>query len=564
MARKSRKQEATQAVPEIRENEYDTGLYVRLSVLDSGKKDGESIINQQEMLEQYVISCPELRKKSIFVDNGESGVDFFRPAWNDLMSECRAGKINCVLVKDLSRVGRNYIETGEYLDKIFPLLGVRLIAVNDGYDNLNLTSSGQLVANFKNLVNDIYAKDIGRKSAAAIHIKQKNGEFIGARAAYGYQKDPCDKHKLIIDPEAAPIVRQIFNWKADGVSNEQICRRLNNADVPSPARYWLIKGLYKDARFNNCVWQSAIIYPLLSNPVYLGNMAQGKTVGSIYDGRTRSRVKPDDWVTVTKTHESIITQDLWDKAHAVMDERSKRIKEQQGKYAFFEKPEKILKGLVFCADCGHPLTRHKAVTSNGKYCDWVYVCKTHETINLCKKKRIHEVDLNKAVYDAIKLEIQMNCDINGIIRKLTDEKSHKSRLYRYDREIEETESKIKRLVTLRQSVYEDYAAKVITSSEYEYAIEKYSADTKKQKDRLESVKKEKAEYVKCESNVNIWLDTFSRFMELQELTAEMAQILVERVEVGSSNVKLDSGSNVEVFFKFRDEFTAMSKYAEVA
>jgi DNA invertase Pin-like site-specific DNA recombinase len=268
-------------------------------MVDSGKSDGESIINQQEMLEQYVGTRPELNLKKVFVDNGETGVDFIRPAWNDLMRECRTGKINCVVVKDLSRVGRNYIETGELLDKIFPLLGVRVIAVNDGYDNINLTTGEQLVANLKNLVNDIYSKDISRKVSASALSMRKQGLFNGAYPMYGYLKDPADKHKIIVDPETAPIVRQIFGWKADGLGSAAIARKLNEAGILSPNTYRFRKGIVKNPKYEQSLWSIPNITSILRSPMYLGHMTQGKSTKSIAEGKTtKKRVAESDWVIV--------------------------------------------------------------------------------------------------------------------------------------------------------------------------------------------------------------------------------------------------------------------------
>jgi DNA invertase Pin-like site-specific DNA recombinase len=557
MARKSRKAENIQVAPEVREVVWNTALYLRLSIMDSGKKDGESILNQQAFLERYVAERPELTLQRIFVDNGETGVDFLRPSWNDLIAECRAGRINCICVKDLSRVGRNYIETGEYLEKIFPLLGVRLIAVTDSYDNLNITSGGQLVANLKNLVNDIYAKDISRKVSAALHTKQKNGEFIGNYAAYGYLKDPDNKNKIVVDPETAPIVRQMFKWKADGAGNAQICRKLNDAGIPAPCKYRLHKGLVKDTRYENSQWTIRTLIGIFTNTVYLGNMSQGKHIGSLCDGKDRSRAKAADWVTVEGTHEPIITQELFDKVQAVMEARTAEFKAQQGKYAHFEKPPLLLQKLVFCADCGRPLYRYKSVTCKGKYCDWVYLCRTAETLKSCPQKYIHEPDLNSAVYDAIRTEIQKAADIGGIIEKLNRESGHKSRLVKFETAIEDSEREIKRIAGLRQAVYEDYAAKLLTASEYKFATEKYNADSEKQQTLLDAAKREKEEYAQSSTPINKWLAAFSRFMDAKELTAEMAQALIERVEVSGRN-------RVTVFFKFRDEFTAIRQFAEVA
>jgi DNA invertase Pin-like site-specific DNA recombinase len=505
-------------------------------------------------LEQYVAARPEFTLKRVFVDNGETGVDFLRPSWNDLLSECRAGKINCVVVKDLSRVGRNYIETGEYLDKIFPLLGVRLIAVNDGYDNLNITTNTQLMANLKNLANDIYAKDISRKIRAAFRIKQQNGDFLGTFAAYGYQKVYGEKNKIEVDPETAPIVRQMFKWKAEGVGNKLICRRLNNAGIPSPCRYRFLKGILKAERYAKSQWGESIIRQILENPVYLGNMAQGKNISSLCDGIKLHSADKRDWIIVEGTHEPIVTQELFDTVRGVMEQRKAEFKAMQGKYAHFKTPEMILKGLVFCADCGKPLHRYKFVLEGGKYCDWVYLCRTNVTFQTCPIKNIHETVLNKAVYDALRLRIQMCADVTGIIEKLNRESSHNSRLERFDAEIEEAEREIKRISTLRQGVFEDYAQKVLTVSEYKYANEKYDADDKKQHQRIEAAKCDKAEYTQGSTSANKWLAAFSRFMDTEELTADMAQALIERVEVST-------GRRVNVIFKFNDEFAAICEYA---
>jgi len=316
MARTSRKGKAGQAPPpaEARSVTYNTAIYMRLSVLDSGQKNSESILNQQAMLERYIAEHPEFTLTSVFVDNGESGVDFLRPAWRDLMHECKAGSINCIVVKDLSRVGRNYIETGELLENILPLLGVRLVAINDNYDNLHITQNGQLIVNLKNLVNDIYAKDISRKVSAALHTKKANGVFIGSHAAYGYMKSSENKGVLVIDPETAPIVRRIFKWKAAGAGDALICRRLNNAGILAPNHYRLTKGMVKSERYRTCVWMGKTIQVILRNPVYLGHMAQGKHVAALYEGKPARRTPPHEWVIVKGTHEPIVTQDLFDAA----------------------------------------------------------------------------------------------------------------------------------------------------------------------------------------------------------------------------------------------------------
>jgi DNA invertase Pin-like site-specific DNA recombinase/phosphoglycolate phosphatase-like HAD superfamily hydrolase len=558
MARTSRKNTAAQtAVPEVKAQVWNTALYVRLSVLDSGKKDGESIVNQQDMLERYIAERPEFALKAVYVDNGETGVDFLRPAWNDLIADCKAGKINAIILKDLSRLGRNYIETGEYLEKIFPLLGVRLIAVNDQYDNLHLTNNERLISGLKNLVNDIYAKDISRKSAAALAIKQKNGEFIGDYAAYGYLKDPDDKHRLIVDPETAPIVRQVFAWKAEGMGTSQIVRRLNDAGILAPHRYRLEKGIIKSEKYRDSLWQVKPITDLLHNPVYLGHIAQRKNVGALHEGKGRSRAKADDWVIVENMHEPIVTQEVFDLVKTVMANRTAEYKSADGKFAHFTAPEQLLAGLVFCADCGKSLLRYKQVTKSGSKCDWIYLCRSYEMIKECTKKSIHQEDLERAVYDAIRLEIEKCADIGSIIDKLNRESGHKARLARYEKEIEDCEREIKRIATLKQGVYEDYAAKLLTASEYRFVTEKYNSDTVKLQARLDAANESKARFTQSATPANKWLAAFRRFMDAKELTAQMAKALIERVEVSDYN-------KVHIIFKFRDEYTAIAEVAAAA
>lgn len=552
MARKSRKPGAVQAeTTTVAESSYNTALYIRLSVMDSGNDGAESIQNQEELLKQYIAKHPEFNLKSVFIDNGETGVDFIRPAWNDLMRECREGKINCIIVKDLSRLGRNYIEMGEYLEQIFPLLGVRLIAVNDNYDNLNLTVNELLVSGLKNLVNDIYAKDISYKTATALNMKQKLGEFIGTNAAYGYLKAAHDKNKIVINPDTAPIVRQIFEWKAEGVGNSDICRRLEAQDIPSPNKYLFMRGMLKNKKFAKNLWTPNTVVKIIRNPAYLGHMAQGKTGGALHEGNDRHEIKREDWIVVTNTHEPIISQELFDRANHVLDKRKERYDENKGKYACFEKSEYILKNLVFCADCGKPLFRQKRITKGGKGAVWVYKCRTYKELSKCSPISIRESELNNIVLDAVRSEIQRCTDISEFVTKLNNEPNHKLRLSYYDAEIAEAEKELHHLSSLRQAVYEDYISKLLTVSEYQFAMDKYNADTETQHERLNTTKSEKDDYIQRATPENKWIAAFARFNGHEELTVDMVQELIERIEIFD-------GDKVSIIFQHQDEYAAVS------
>lgn len=243
MARKSRFRAPVQEKPKLRV--YSTGAYVRLSVLDGPQCDSDSIENQEALVRAYVESDPSLSLFSVYSDNGETGVDFERDDFERLLDDIRAGKVDCVIVKDLSRFGRNYIEAGEYLEKIFPFMGVRFIAVNDGYDSIDPAASDSLSMHLKNLVNDVYARDISQKICPVLQEKQERGEFIGNWAAYGYLKSAEDKHRLVVDEETAPVVRDIFQWRLIGMDYQEIAKRLTELGIPSPSRYRFEKGMVK-------------------------------------------------------------------------------------------------------------------------------------------------------------------------------------------------------------------------------------------------------------------------------------------------------------------------------
>jgi len=549
MARTSRKAVTSQTIaPESTMISYNTAIYARLSVMDGGRSKSESIANQQELINHYIAERSELTLKETFIDNGETGTNFNRPAWNDLVRECRQGNINCIVLKDLSRLGRNYIETGDYLERIFPMLGVRLIAVNDGYDSLNLTNSGRLVSNLKNLVNDIYAKDISRKVIAAMQTKQKNGEFLGRYAAYGYLKDPANPKKIVLNPDTAPVVRRIFEMKAEGLGNGAICKQLNSEDIPCPNRYHCVKGLTQSNRYENSLWIISTVAEILRNPLYLGHMTQGKARVSLCEGKERRKTKRDEWIIVPDTHEAIVSQELFDLVGAVLDKRAEEYKKNRHKYdADTQKRlDLLLYGVAFCADCGKALARRKQSRGTKGQARWAYCCRKYLDLDACSRKFIPESELYEAVYYAIRTQIKRYVDVIGILDKLGRDNSYKSRLIRYDTKIEEFEKDIRRLSSLRQAVYEDYAGKLLTVSEYQYATDKYAAEMDLGRSRLESVKQERAEYSKNTEQANQWVAAWGKFMDEKKLTLEMVQAMVERVEVSD----LD---RVSVTFKFRDE-----------
>lgn len=281
---------------------YRTALYLRLSREDGDKTESDSIANQRTLLEAYAADHPELCIVDEFVDDGYSGSNFERPAFQNLFRELEQGTINCVLVKDLSRFGRNYIEVGRYLERIFPVMRVRLIAVTDNYDSQSAwKTSDSIMVPMRNLLNDAYCRDISVKIKSQLAVKRKRGDFVGSFATYGYQKDPDNHTKLIVDELAAETVQNIFRWKINGVSNQGIADRLNAEKVPSPAARKLQSGAKLSLHFRKSdepPWSAKAVDRILHNEVYTGKLVQGKTRRLDYRSKKKMNVPMRDWTIV--------------------------------------------------------------------------------------------------------------------------------------------------------------------------------------------------------------------------------------------------------------------------
>jgi len=351
MARKSRKNlpETPLSIPNLY---ISTALYIRLSVEDNQGR-GNSIENQQLILDDYIIDKPEFKVYNTYVDNGLTGTNFERPAFQRMLSDIEAGHIRCVIVKDLSRLGRNAIDAGYYIEQYFSQHNVRFIAITDGYDTADSSTTNGIILPLKNMINEAYAIDIGRKIKAQAHQAMLDGDFIGARAPFGYRKAPDNCHKLLIDEETAPIVRQIFEWAADGVGITTIVVRLNTMKITTLSKYKTAtteaNKHYKQGEY----WQTRTILRMLENAVYMGDMVQGKSKTVEHQQR---RTTADNYIIVRDTHEPIVSRELFEKVQRV---RKEICDEYKAKEIDHYTPN-IFKGKVFCADCGRPLHRQRA------------------------------------------------------------------------------------------------------------------------------------------------------------------------------------------------------------
>lgn len=565
MARKSRKaaapslmaQGAAQTGQEMKI--YRTAVYARLSVEDSRNPDCDTIENQLSLVRNYIESKPCLTQTAEYIDNGVSGTRFDRPEFTRMVNDMRAGEIECIVVKDLSRLGRNYLETGDYLEKIFPFFGIRFIAVTDGYDSLASSASDDgLIVPLKNLINEAYAKDMSKKISTAIDIKQRQGKFIGSRAAYGYKKSPEDKNRLIIDKEASGIVIRIFECKAAGMGNAAIARMLNEEGIASPMKYKYEKGLTKNKRYAESLWNDGTIAAMIVNPVYIGDMEQGTRKEAMYLGIKKYRPKKPDRIYVAGTHEPVVSRELFARVQELVEERKQNYFKGKEKYSGMERKENKLGGILFCGDCGGRMKFYRRVDGRGGnvrvYYD--YICPNSEAYGekFCRRKKIKVQDLEEAVETALRMHIKLFLDTKEALHSLNRTAKAGQIKSGYKKQMAETRSRMERAQSMNSSLYSDYSDGLLSERDYLFAKKKYVEEAENLAQKLSELAAVQETYEAEYAGYSGMAETIGQFADFQELSPEIAHALVKRI------VFFGEG-RIEIEYAFSDE---MKEFVELA
>lgn len=539
---------------------YHAGLYGRLSVLDNGKVDGDSLESQIDLMERYVAERPYLRYVKLYQDNGFTGTNFRRPGWDRLMQDVLSGEIDCIIVKDLSRLGRNYIETGTFLEKECPRLGLRFISINDGYDSASTDANVVLTAALKNIVNDFYAKDISRKVCTSLAIKRELGEYIGHYAPYGYQKDPQNKNHLVVDPVTAPTVLQIYQWRAGKMSYGAIMRRLNESDIPSPGRYRFENGIItnNNKQGSALLWNRHVLKDILQNPVYLGNLQQGKRRMCLYRGIPEHNVPADEWSVSYGTHESIIPEDLFRKVQDYNEQQRSAYRSNYGRHADLPKAENPYRSILVCPDCGKQLKMHRSLANDGSRAYYAYVCPTflEHREKGCSRKFIRAADLDQIVLETLKLHMALFLDTTEVLRGLL-RKDLQSLQRRVSADTcEALKKQIARKSSLSAALYSDWKEGILTSEEYSYARKAYAQELEELKRRLQE---ESAKGNRLEEKVSMadtWKKKIDDYQNCSIVTREMVNALIHSMTV-------DSDGNVSICFHFDGVRESLAKEIEL-
>ena len=552
MARKSKFAAAVVEAAPSMALQYDTAGYVRLSNLDKG--ESASLENQALLVRRYIEANPTLKMREVFNDNGLTGTNFDRPGFEALMDEIRRGKINCVVVKDLSRFGRDYIEAGNFLETIFPSLGVRFISISDNYDSFDprCKSEGTSIA-LKNMINAFYAKDISVKTRSALAAKQRKGQYTGAMPPFGYLISPEDRHRLVIDEKAAAVVRNIFRWRQEGLGPCDIARRLDASGFPAPGHYFYVSGIHRNRRYEKpCRWADSTVRNMLENPVYIGDMALGKmrvNPNQMYDNRHQPR---ENWIITKGTHAPIIPETEFEAVQALI------LQAKAAHWRAGEKPEarrasapeNIFSGLIFCADCGRVFRRVQYSTQAGKvykYC--CVVCET-QAQGRVKRKYLTEAALHEAVYTAIMAQIKTCADTRRNAERAFSAGPAATERTRVEAEIRRLRADIARYDAKTMRAYDDFCEGVLSEGDYRMITGRYEAEHTANLSRVDELEtalsKLRLEYV----SENPSITEFERFSGIKELSREMLTAMIKRINV-TGELKL------EIQYTFADEYAAL-------
>lgn len=526
---------------------YKVGIYARLSIED---KSTETINTQVYFIKKYIEEQPHLNLVDVFTDNGFSGTDFQRPGFDSLMKAVRNGEINCIVVKDFSRFGRNYLETGSYLENIFPFIGVRFISINDGYDSNNpMDGNTKLSISIKNLTNEQFARDISKKIKSTYRTKQANGEFLGTFAPYGYAKSREDKHRLVVDDEAAKVVLYIFEQRATGMSYYKIADDLNIKRIDSPMVYRVRKGLLEPTEKRlKVIWNPSQVRKILQDEVYIGHIVQGKTSKSKFAGNKWIYHSREDWIVVKNMHEPIIPMDLWEKVQQIFEETHQTYAINFGKYSKgYKRSENILTKKIFCGDCGKPITRSSKYYANGERY-FQYDC-THKNKDgkLCPSKHMLETKLYELIYKSIRLQIDLCVEYKKHIEKLENQEDVSLTTTSLNKKLTDIANAIKCKIQRKTLLYDDYAEGNINREDYIMISRQYEREIEELSDKRLIIEETLENRRSMFANRNGWMKAFDKFRRSKKLSKEMVDTLIKRITI------VTRGS-IEIEFNFQDEF----------
>ena len=531
------------------QEQYSVGIYVRLSRDDERAGESVSIENQKEMLARYVRE-QGWTLYDYYCDDGVSGTTFDRPGFNRLVQDATDRKINLVLTKDLSRLGRDYIEAGKYTDFIFPSLGCRFIALNDGVDTIR--KNNEMLVILKNVMNDLYARDTSNKIKAVKLSTFKAGKYVGCYAPLGYRKSAADKHILEIDPVTAPVVRHIFDLRLQGNGFRKIALILNAEKVPAPRTFYYMAEGRENHRAETPFWNDVTVKTILRNEVYLGHMVQNKTGTVSYKNHKQVSKPESEWIRVENTHEPLISQDVWDAVQRMDNHPARGRSGKSGTVSLFG-------GLLRCMDCGSSMRymrdyRKKVSDKEPEY--KAYVCNRYASggKNACSSHYINQKVLTQIVLTDIRCKAIWAQNSREKLREkilAQKESAGREKLKTLQAELSAIDRRLPELDRLVQSAYEDKVLGKIPENLCVQLLNGYEAEQKAKQERRRELTEQLAASRENEQSVDAWLDMVQDYYNLQELDRPTLMRLIQKIEI-SEKYRVDDHEerDIHIYYNF--------------
>ena len=535
---------------------FKVGMYLRLSQEDKVKKECESnsIENQRRIIKNYIDNSNDLVFIDEYSDDGWSGTNFDRPGFQRMLNDIQNKKIDTIIVKDLSRFGRNYIEVGWFLEDTFPTLKIRFISIIDRIDSFkNPESSNSMLVNFKNLINDEYARDISRKTKSSLNTKKKKGDYVAGSVPFGYKRDINNKYHLVIDEEAANIVKIIFELAMEGKGTLEISNYLNERNIITSLQYKKMKGLkcsHNNVNFNeidNLKWSPTAVATILRNEVYLGNTIQNKYSHVSYKIHKCQKNPEDKWTKVENTHEAIVSKDMFDYINERLFSKIVKIR-SNNKYSLFS-------GFLLCSDCNRGLhyQEGRKARKDGTKLKY-YVCGTNKyNVNNCSSHIIHEDKLKDIVIKAINKQIKLVNNANDSLEIIINNKKTSVKKEVLENNKKSLMNNIEEKMKLKQNIYTDWKDNIITFEDYREYSKNYTDEISRYKESLNLIEQDLRELDSIRNYQKDLIDTFYNKGQFKELNRDMLFNFIDRIIIYEEN-------KVDIIFKYNDIYINLLKY----
>lgn len=534
---------------------YHAAIYVRLSkedgdVASAAKAESNSISNQKNLIKDFLKGKDDIIVVSERVDDGYSGSNFERPGFQMMMEDIKRGIVDCVIVKDLSRFGREYIDSGKYIERLFPALSVRFIAVNDHIDSKEESGRDDIVVPFKNLMNDAYCRDISIKIRSHLEVKRKNGEYIGAFTPYGYKKDENDRNRLVPDLYAAGVVKDIFRMKLHGMSQTAIAESLNRQGVLSPMEYKHSLGIRIQDNFKTheqAEWSSMSVRRILENEVYVGTLIQGRHSTPNHKIKKIVDKPKEEWIKIEDSHEPVISRREFAIVQRLLGMDTRTSPNEDEVY--------VLSGLAVCADCGAPMIKRN-VPAGGKVYSY-YICSKNAATKECGTHRIPKEKLENLVFEVLQTHIANVLDTGRILEYINTVPFQELEIKELERRKEAKEREIERCRELRDMLYEDLKDGIVSKEDYAELYEGYNNKRKTVEEAVRKLSHEIRNVLEAKTDKYEWLRYFKEYQNISRLSRMAAVELIDRVRVFDKN-------HVEIDFNFQDCFQSALRQIQSA